>query len=338
MRHFSMGIPLNLNIRFHSPVGMAEVYILGKDIRSTAFSRDNVKKALKLGQKVWIDLVNPTKEQVSILKDIFNLHPVTVEDILHRDTRIKVETFNSYVFIVMYGICDHKKMCLEEIDFVLGKNFIITTHLDKVKSFEAFKEDAKTVAGILLRGADFMFYKLLDATLDNYYPVIDNIDVITEEMEKEVALNPKKEIVAKIAYIRKRVTEIKRAAVPAREKLSMLTKGDIPFISKEVKVYLRDVYDNSVIIAEELENHREVVTMLFEIYMSSLSNKLNEIMKVLSIIATIMMPLTFIASIYGMNFSNIPLLSHPGGFWVAMIVMAVLLVIMVLYFKMREWI
>lgn len=317
---------------------MVDVFVLGKEITAVAFSRENIAKALRLGQKVWIDLTNPTKEQVSMLKDLFDLHPVTVEDILHRNTRIKVETFNPYVFIVMYGICDQKKMCLEEIDFVLGKNFIITTHLEKITFFEAFKANDKTVALFLIRGADFMFYKLLDSMLDNYYPVIDNIDEITEEMEKEVALNPKKEIVAKIADIRKRVTELKRAAVPTREKLSTLTKGDIPFISKGVKVYLRDVYDNSVIITEELENHREVVTMLFEIYMSSLSNKLNEIMKVLSIIATIMMPLTFIASIYGMNFVRMPLLEHPAGFWVTMIIMGVMLVTMLLYFKMREWI
>ena len=289
-------------------------------------------------KKLWIDINHLTRKEADIIKDVFDLHPLTVEDMLHYPTRIKVEEFKKYLFCIFYGVHYNKKIEPFEIDFVLGGSFIISNHKKEIPSYNFLKNDKERLEKLFARGCDFIFHKLLDMELSSYLPVLDYLDEEILGVEEEVIQKSTPDVMKKILDIKRMITLIKKSVVPQREKISFLAKNEYPFISRKVVPYFRDLYDHSIRIADIADNHKESITNTYEVYMSTVSNKMSEVMKVLSIIATIALPLTVISSIYGTNFRVLPGSQTAYGFWGMVFVMCMVCATMLLYFRSKKWI
>ncbi len=301
--------------------------------------RGDVKDLGKLKKKqLWVDVTNITKKEEDILKTVFNLHPLTIEDLLHSQTRIKVEEFPNYLFCVFYGVQEKEHIEIMELDFVLGRNFFISNHLDEIKTFSELKNNPLKLASLFKQGNDFIFHYLLDIQVDNFFPVLDHIDDRIEVIEERVTKHISSHIMKDILDMKRLIILVKRTALPQRDKLSYLRMGNYAYISKDAIPYFRDIYDHAIRVCDAIDNYREAIANTFDVYMSAVNNNTNEIMKMLSIVATIALPLTVLSSIYGTNFTNLPGKDIPNGFWIMIIMMIIISGMMFHYFYRKGWI
>lgn len=288
-------------------------------------------------KKIWIDVTNITKEEAKFLEKELKLHDLTTEDLLNQNIRIKVEEFSEYLFCIFYGIKKEKTIELQELDFILGKNFIITNHKKEISTITQLKNNAEKLDSLFKKGIDFLFHHILDNEVDNFFPVLEEIDDMIESIESEVTKKAKPEILQKIIKIKKNIILIKKSTLPQREKISFLAKNEYKFISKKAIPYFRDIYDHSIRVSDSIDNYREAIGGSFDVYMSSVSNSMNEVMKTLSIIATIMLPLGVISGIYGTNFDFLPGQHLAYGFWMMIFGMFLMVGIMIIMFRKRKW-
>jgi len=289
------------------------------------------------GQKCWIDCHSMTKEEAESLRLTYSLHPVTVEDLLNVDTRIKVEEFPEYLFCIFYGLQKKGVAELYEIDFIIGKDFLITSHLTPIPSFEEIKGDEERLSRLLHKPIDMIFHRLIDIEVDLYFPALQTYDESIEELEERATSKPDPSILQEILRMKREIIAIRRAVIPQREKFSFLAKTENKFISKKAIPYFRDVYDHTIRVTDMVDSYRESVGSAFDVYMSAVSNRMAEVMKLLSMIATIALPLTVISGIYGTNFKNIPGAGGVYGFWVMILGMACLSGTMLFFFRRRGW-
>lgn len=313
------------------------------DMIEIFYYKDGVKKAdlnslekLK-DEKLWIDVSGLTHEETHKIGKIFELHPTTQEDLFKSNVRIKVEDFDNYLFCIFYGIKNNKLMEMYELDFVLGKNFLISNHKKPVESFEELKKDKERLESIFKKGEDFLLHELLDREIDNYFPLLESVDDEITRIDELVSKKPKPRVLSELLKLKRHVVIIKRRVFEQREKVSFLAKREYKFISRSTVPYFRDAYDNTIRVSDSLDNSRELIANCYEVYMSTMSNNMNEVMKVLSIIATVFMPLTVISSIYGTNFLTLPGAHNPYGFWIMIIGMFLLSGTLLLIFKKRGW-
>lgn len=290
-----------------------------------------------LDKKLWIDITNITVEDKAILTENLKLHPLTIEDIFSSHTRIKVESFDEYLFCVFYGIKKNKKIDMNEIDFVLSKNFIITNHKKELLSISNLKKDNQRLEKIFSRGLDFIFQKLLDEEIDNFFPVLEYIDDTLVDIQNKVIKNANPKILSEILEMKRQLSLIKKVTLQQREKASFLAKNEYSFISKKAIPYFRDIYDHTIRVHDSIDNSREASANSFDVYMSIVSNNMNEVMKVLSIIATIALPLTVISGIYGTNFDALPGQHFTYGFWAMILLMFLMASGMIFYFRKKNW-
>lgn len=312
---------------------MLEIFYFDKTVKKAKITELNKIK----NKQLWIDCTNITKEEAKLLKTIFDLHPLTKEDILNSNTRIKTEEFNNYLLCVFYGIQKTKKIELTEIDFIIGKNFIISNHIKQLEAVEEIKKNNEKIENLFKKGNDFILHKLLDNEIDNYFPVLDKLDDQIEFIEDQAIKRPKPKLLSKVLELKRLIVRIKRTTLPQREKISFLTKGDCKFISKKSLPYFRDVYDHAIRVSDIIDNCRDSIGNAFDVYMSTISNSMNEVMKVLSVIATIALPLTVISGIYGTNFDVLPGQHFLFGFWIMIFAMILLSLGMIYFFKRRGW-
>jgi magnesium transporter len=288
-------------------------------------------------KKIWIDVTNITKEEADKLKLRFNLHPLTTEDLFNQGTRIKVEEFSNYLLCIFYGIKKEKSIELQELDFILGKDFIISNHMKEIETFTELKSNPEKLSLLFEKGVDFIFHRLLDKEIDNFFPVLEDIDNQIELIEEEVTKRARPELLQKILKLKRRIVLIKKSVLPQREKIGFLAKNDYKFISKKSIPYFRDIYDHGIRVADSIDNYREAVSGTFDAYMSAVSNNMNEVMKVLSIIATIALPLGVISGIYGTNFDILPGQHVTNGFWIMILGMFSVIGVMIYVFRKRGW-
>lgn len=288
--------------------------------------------------RYWIDCINVTKHEVDELGAAYDLHPLTVEDLLSVNTRVKIEDFTHYMVCVFYGVTKNQHVELVEIDFVIGENFVISNHKEPIQSFEEFKKNTEKVEHVMKKGSDFLFHRLLDHEVDNFFSVLESVDDEIEPIEEQVTVNPDPQFLKKILRIKRALNKVKKITVPQREKIGNLAKEEHPFISKKAIPYFRDIQDHAIRVSDSLDTNREAIANTFDVYMSAISNRTNDVMKVLSMIATIALPLTVISGIYGTNFENLPGKGVYLGFWVMIGIMFVLSLCMIYFFKRRGWI
>jgi magnesium transporter len=310
---------------------MIEIRYLDGTIKKAEFS--NLKKLLRF--PVWVDCTNITKEESENLRKEFGLHSLTTEDLYNSNTRIKIEEFSEYLFSVFYNINEQHE--LMEMDFIIGKNFLITNHKKPIETFETLKKDEEKLSLLFKKGLDFLFHRLLDKEIDEYFTAIEKLEDNIEQLEEAAINRARPELLSRILKLKRMVVHIKRVTTTQRDKTGLLAKSNYKQISKRAEPYFRDIYDHAIRVSDIIDNNRESIGNAFDVYMSTMSNNMNEVMKVLSIIATIALPLTVISGIYGTNFTILPGASFPYGFWSMILVMILMGLGMMWFFKKRNW-
>jgi len=315
---------------------MITIHYYDRRLRTIEFSKSNLNKVKN--KPLWIDVEKGTKEHFQILKDVFKLHPLTVEDLLSKPTHVKIEEFSKYLLVVLKAISSEGNYKLAELDLVIGKNFLITNHRDSRSSLNALMSDPERLAPLMKKGVDFLLHRLIDLEVDNYMPVLQQIDSKIVALEEEAIKSPESRVLKKILSLKRTLGEISKSSFPQREIIGILARRQYKYISPGVEAYFRDVFDHALHISTTIDSHRDSLNRAFDAYMSSLSNNTNDVMKLLSIIATIMLPLTFITGIYGMNFLFLPASKHPLGFWGVIVFMILLAAFMLIVFWRKKWI
>lgn len=291
----------------------------------------------------WIDIVGfKNVEYIEEIGEHFELHPLVLEDILNPNQRPKFEDYGDYIFIVikrlkyLKGLEDFET---EQISLILGKKYVISFQEHSSNIFEPIIERIKTPKGrVRFMGSDYLIYALVDIIIDNYFVVQEILGEIIEEIEDELVKKAEIEILQSIYHLKKTAIDLRKSIWPMRELIYKLQREQNPLISDDIDIYLRDIYDHIFRISDSLQNYRDVISGMLDMYLSSVSNKMNEIMKVLTIISTIFIPLSFLAGLYGMNFTYMPELSNPISYPMLLVIMFSISIGMLYFFRRRNWI
>jgi magnesium transporter len=276
------------------------------------------------------------------LGKIFNIHPLILEDILNTDQRPKMEDLDEYLYIVLRMFYKSKNkndvVQSEQVSFIIGHNFIISFQEKPGDIFDPIRDRIKNVKGRIRKaGADFLAYSLIDSIVDYYFIVLESLDEKIEFFENILVSSPSRELLLDIQNLKREIIFLRKFAWPMRETVSLLERSESPLIQESTNIYFKDIYDHTIQVIDTIEIFRETLSSMLDIYLSSISNKMNEIMKVLTIIATIFMPLTFIAGIYGMNFKYMPELGWRWGYPMIWGITLTISSIMLIYFKKKKW-
>jgi magnesium transporter len=288
-----------------------------------------------------IDGINQT-EVLEKIGACYDLHPLVMEDILNTEQRPKIENYDAYLYIVLKMLYYDDKtasVSTEQISLIVGQNHIISFQ-EGIEGdvFNHVRELLRNEKGRARRlGADYLAYSLVDAVVDNYFSILEKLGESIEALEEKLVTNPTAETLHQIHYLKREMIFLRKAVWPLREVIGGLERGESAIISDATRIYLRDVYDHTIQVIDTIETYRDMVSGMLDIYLSSVSNRLNAVMKVLTIIATIFMPLTFIAGVYGMNFRYMPELEWRYGYFVIWVVMLIVGICMGVYFKRKKW-
>jgi len=271
----------------------------------------------------------------------FGIHPLIQEDIVNTGQRPKAEDFDDYVYIVLkmlYQDEDKLKVKSEQISLIIGKNFLISFQEVEGDVFSSVRDRLRKGKGRIRKmGCDYLAYALMDAMVDNYFIILENIGEKIELLEEVLLENPTPQTLQTIHDIKREMILFRRQVWPIREIISGMMKFDSPLINESIGIYFKDIYDHTIQIIDTIESFRDMLTGMVDMYLSTISNKMNEVMKVLTIIATIFIPLTFIAGIYGMNFKYMPELEWRWGYPAAWLIFAAIAIAMICYFKRKSW-
>lgn len=290
----------------------------------------------------WLDIDGV--HQPEILEAVgthVNLHPLVIEDIHNTYQRPKVEDYEDSLYIVLKMISWNETLTeiqAEQVSLILGKNFVASFKEDPGDIFDPVRLRLREGKGRIRKlGADYLAYSLLDQVVDNYFLVLENLGEQIEDLEEELITNPDASTLQVIYHLKRELIFLRKSVWPLREAIGTLVRGESPLLQPDTLLYLRDVYDHTIQVIDTIETFRDMVSGMLDIYLSSISNRMNEVMKVLTIIATIFIPLTFIAGVYGMNFANMPELQWSGGYYMVWGVMIAIFIGMLIFFKRKEW-
>jgi magnesium transporter len=289
----------------------------------------------------WIDVIGISDEPfMDSLGKAFNINPLSVEDAINTNQRPKIDEYDDYIFAVfkMLYLDGNNDLVEEHVAIVLMKNTVLVMQESKEDVFEPLRERIRNKMGrIRTKGSDYLFFSLLDAIIDNYFVVLENISTQIETLEEEVYERPQPQVAHKIQNLKKEILKIRRWIFPVKELVNRLIDSEHSLITKDTKFFLRDAMDHCTEINETLQVYREMAMSLTEMYMGNMSNKMNEVMKVLTIMASIFIPLTFIVGVYGMNFDYIPELKWQYGYFYVWGLMILIFVVLLVYFKKKRW-
>jgi magnesium transporter len=277
------------------------------------------------------------------LGEKINIHPIIMEDIANVFERIKIEVFDDILFILLkcfkYSTENLIRLSEKQISILLHEKTVIVFLEDKIEFLKPVLNRLQSNFGRIRKlESDYLFYSLIDVIIDKYFSILEIFGERIEDIEEELVENPTKDTLFKIQHVKRDMIHIRKIIFPMRETINSIIRGDSPLIKEETNIYFRDAYDHIIRVIETLESYRDMVSGLLDIYLSSVSNKMNEVMKVLTIIATIFIPLTFIAGVYGMNFLYMPEIAWKYSYLVVWIVMIIIAILMMIYFRKRKWI
>lgn len=274
--------------------------------------------------------------------DCYGFHHLVLEDIVNTFQRPKMEDFGSYVFIVFKMLtypAETQKLEIEQVSLILGDNFVLSFQESVGDLFDSVRERIRGGKGrIRTLGADYLMYSLIDAVVDGYFAILENFGDTIEELEEKVVRHPEPQTLRSLYSFKKEILFLRKAVWPMREVISALLRRDSALVTAPIVVYFRDVYDHTVQVIDNVETFRDMLSGLLDIYMSSVSNRLNEVMKILTVFSAIFMPLTFIAGVYGMNFRFMPELRWKYGYLFALLLMLGVVGMMLAFFRRRKWI
>jgi magnesium transporter len=290
---------------------------------------------------VWINVGGVHDVQVlETLGKQFSLHPLLLEDVANTDQRPKLDDYEEYLFLVikMLSLTERKEIAVEQVSLVLGRNYVLSFQENGTDVFQPVRERLRGGKGRLRQAeSDYLLYALVDAIVDQYFAVLELMGERLEAVQQAVVDDPKPETLNDIHALKRQLLFLRRAVWPLRDVMNNLSRSECRFLHDPTKVFFRDVYDHVVQIVDTIETLREMVSASLDIYLSSVSYRLNAVMRVLTVITTIFMPLSFIASIYGMNFEYMPELRSPWGYPLVLGVMAAVGVGMLVLFRKKRW-
>lgn len=330
---------------------MINVYIrFGDGSISTNTDQATLLRALRDPQSVfWVDLDRPDDDELAILDDVFGFHPLAIEDTIQYNQRPKIESYNhigdtcssGYYYLVIHGpdlSTFRENLRTKELDIFLSERYLVTIHEEVMTSVQdARAKIAANPARILDNGVDMLLHYILDHLVDHYLPIFDWMQDQIDEMEEDAIENPHQELLHQVSVKKRELLNLRRIIGPQREVIAQLTRGDVPFIREQARVYLRDVQDHLIRAVETIEIYRDLVLSVRDIYLSSVSNRTNQIMKTLTVMSVIALPMTVITSFFGMNFEDIPGLHSVYAFWGIVAAMLGIVLTMLLIFKRKGW-
>ncbi len=291
---------------------------------------------------IWIDVDGISEADcINDLGERFGLHQLVLEDVMNAGQRVKVEDYNDCLFVVLKMLDvgdDDDVLYVEQLSLVLGKDFVITFQEQTGDVFDGVRERLKQNKGRIRRmGADYLLYALLDAIVDNYAVVLDSMGELVEDLEERLQQKPTTVSVNDIYLLKREVQFLRRQIAPARDVFAELLHQEDGLMSPAVDLYIRDVFDHSTRATQNVETMHDMIQSMVDMYHSTQSARLNEVMRLLTVISTIFMPLTFIVGVYGMNFDNMPELRSHNGYFVCLAIMAVVATGMTIYMKRNKW-
>ena len=294
---------------------------------------------------VWVDLEAPTEEEENqVLAAIFNFHPLTIEDCRLNHSQPKAEEFPSYLYFIVHGVRTNETNPLnfvtKELDGYLGKNFVVTYHHEKFRTIDAVKKQICASPVVCSRGASYLLHQILDHLIDLYAPVIDDFESYITALEDRIFELKKADncVLAEIIKLKRSLMRMRRISTKQLDMLYRMSHGEFAQIDEHALPFYRDVYDHLLRVSDLAESYRDLTGALMETYLSIIANRTNDIMKVLTVFSAIMLPLTLIAGIYGMNFENMPEIHSRHGYFIVLGIMVLIAVIMLIYFWRWGWI
>jgi magnesium transporter len=317
-------------------------YLVSNNALKETILAEDVRAAVADGRHVWVNLEERTAETEALLADTFSLHPLTIEDIWADRSAPKIEAFENYLYLIVHAVRRKGVQPLElrELDIVIGANYVLT-HDQTGSTTEQIRQDLLRAPRLLTRGEAWFAHALLDRLVDAYLPVIDGFDGEVERIEEDVlrlAGTPQgSAVLTRILALKRTLQTLRRIVVHQREVLLRIARGEFDTIPPEVLPYLRDVHDHFVRVGDLADSHRDLLTSALDAYLSVQSNRMNSVMKTLTLISTVMLPLTFIAGVYGMNFEYMPELHWMLGYPLALGLMAGVAIAAVLWFRHNRW-
>lgn len=272
------------------------------------------------------------------LGEAYSIHALTLEDILNTSQRSKIEDFESHLFVVLRMLTQKEETHDEQLSLILGRGFVLSFQESRGDVFDPVRARIHHGRGrIRNRNADYLAYALIDAVVDNYFLVLEKLGDDIEHLSDALVADPKPELIEQVHEIRTKMLGLRRWVWPLRDVLSRLERMESGLVESGTSIFIRDVYDHTIQVIDVVETYREMSAGLVDLYLSSASNKMNEVMKVLTVMASIFIPLTFIAGIYGMNFEYMPELRLKWGYFLALLIMAAIGLGMLAYFRRRNW-
>lgn len=303
---------------------------------------EQCSRFVNTGTVTWINVKGlHDVQRIAALGEQFKLHPLTLEDIVNTSQRLKTEEFQDYTFIVlkiMQFDDSSNEVRIEHLSLILGKNYVMSFMEDEGGIFDIVRERIRANKGRIREMlSDYLAYRLIDTVVDQYFLVMERIGDRIEVLDDQIMLDPSPDDIGKIHHLKRDVLSLRKVIWPLREEIGALAKSESPLLRAETKLYWRDLYDHTIQVIDMVETYRDLLSSMHDTYLSSISNRMNQIMKVLTIIATIFIPLTFITGVYGMNFKFMPELDWPSGYFLIWGVMLGIGLGLVVFFKRRKW-
>lgn len=302
---------------------------------------ENLLSKCEMSRNNWLNIDGlADKTIIDRIADKFDLHYLLIEDVLNVEHQPKTDEYDDYLFVtlkMLYRIKEDQ-IDYEHISFVLGKNFLLSFQEKEGDLFSGVRSRIKNDNGIIRkRGTDYLLYRLVDSIVDGYYSILENIGEKVENLEDNITSNPTVKDFQQIQKLRKEFIYLRRVVYPLREAINKIIKNENGFIEERNEKYFSDVYDHIIHLIDSLDTYKDLTSTLMDLYMNTINYKMNEVMKLLTIITTIFIPLSFIAGVYGMNFHNMPELSTQYGYFWVLGAMGFIFILMIFYFRYKKW-
>ncbi|HBR57217.1 MAG TPA: magnesium and cobalt transport protein CorA [Blastocatellia bacterium] len=325
------------------------VYKRGADSIEEGYEKKDLPELLADKRNVvWVDLLGEKPEQIEETKDvlanIFHFHPLTIEDCIETRNQPKIEAFSNYVYFILHGIISDQthpsNFVTKELDCFLGDNFVVTFHLERFRSIKTVKQHIRSNTFIAERGSGYVLHQVLDYIIDLYLPVVDDFDKVINNLEDRIfeMCTSDNVILEEIVDLRRSVVRLRRISVRQLEVLRRISHGEFPQFPEHLLPFYRDIHDHLVRISDLAESYRDLVIGLFDIHFAVVASRTNDVMKTLAVVSAIILPLSLIAGIYGMNFRHMPELETPYGYYFILAGMFFITGSLLYYFWRRRWI
>lgn len=316
----------------------------GKELETGIDLRETKELLRDEKNLLWLDFLEPGEEEFEFLEKTFSLHPLVIEDCRVPREEPKVDEFSDYLFMVLHSVYCYKDkeereepLSIREMDVILGRNYILTLHKEKIWNINTTMEQLKKNPRILSRGCDFLLYFILDDIMDNYFYILNLIEDRIDALEETVSTAKSEEFLNEVFSCKRHILSLRKVMAPQRELIARFCRRDYPFIHSQMAVYYRDIHDHLTRIYSMIEINREVLPSVMEAHLSLLTLKMNDIIKVLTVVATIFMPMTFLTGVYGMNFVFLPELKWRLGYLFAWGIILITGFSLLFYCRRKKW-